>query len=172
MTIRDRWRRSACLASGLALALTGTTLADETTFERLLGAEGEPANWLTHHGDYSAKRFSTLSEINKDTVGDLKVAWTFALGGVEGGGIWPHGGLEGTPIVDNGMMYVTDGWGSVYKLDMTSGTGKLVWKMNPETDKDWAESRRGFMGRSGHLPHGGWTPDLHPSGHRRSDLGA
>jgi hypothetical protein len=47
---------------------------------------------------------------------NLKVAWTMQLGGVEGGGIWTHGGLEGTPIVENGMMYVTDGWGSVYKI--------------------------------------------------------
>jgi alcohol dehydrogenase (cytochrome c) len=113
-------------------------MAGETTFERLLAAESEPGNWLTHHGDYSSKRYSTLDEISKDNVGDLKVAWTYALGGIEGGGIWPHGGLEGTPIVDDGMMYITDGWGSIYKLDMTGGTGKLVWKMNPETDKDWA----------------------------------
>ena len=68
----------------------------------------------------------------------LKVAWTYALGGIEGGGIWPHGGLEGTPIVEDGFIYVTDGWGSVYKLDIRDGAGKLVWKMDPQTDKDWA----------------------------------
>ena len=60
------------------------------------------------------------------------------LGGVEGGGIWTHGGLEGTPIVENGMMYVTDGWGSVYKIDTHGGKGTLLWKMDPKTDHDWA----------------------------------
>ena len=40
-------------------------------------------------------------------------------------------GLEGTPIVEDGFMYVTDGWGSVYKFDATKN-GKLVWKMNPD----------------------------------------
>ncbi len=60
------------------------------------------------------------------------------LGGVEGGGIWTHGGLEGTPIVENGFMYVTDGWGSVYKIDTHGGQGTLVWKMDPKTDHDWA----------------------------------
>jgi len=35
-------------------------------------------------------------------------------------------------------MYVTDGWGSVYKIDAHGGTGKLVWKMDPKTDHDWA----------------------------------
>ena len=60
------------------------------------------------------------------------------LGGVEGGGIWTHGGLEGTPIVENGFMYVTDGWGSVYKIDTHGGKGTLLWKMDPKTDHDWA----------------------------------
>ena len=69
---------------------------------------------------------------------NLKVAWTMHLGGVEGGGIWTHGGLEGTPIVENGMMYVTDGWGSVYKIDTHGGRGNLLWKMDPKTDHDWA----------------------------------
>ena len=138
MSISVRWRPSACMAAGMMFAFSGSALAEDVSFDRLLQAPSEPANWLTHHGDYSSKRFSTLNEINKDNVGDVKVVWTFALGGIEGGGIWPHGGLEGTPIIEDGMMYVTDGWGSVYKLDMTGGSGKLVWKMNPETDKDWA----------------------------------
>jgi glucose dehydrogenase len=71
-------------------------------------------------------------------VKNLKVAWTVHLGGVEGGGIWTHGGLEGTPIVENGFMYVTDGWGSVYKIDAHGGQGILLWKMDPKTDHDWA----------------------------------
>ena len=60
------------------------------------------------------------------------------LGGIEGGGIWSHGGLEGTPIAENGFLYVTDGWGSVYKIDAHGGRGVMVWKMDPKTDRDWA----------------------------------
>jgi len=133
------------LAALAALLLGGASVlpaaADDggTTFERVVSApEKEPQNWLTHHGNYQATRFSPLSEINKDNVKNLKLAWTFALGGIEGGGIWPHGGLEGTPIVEDGSMYITDGWGSVYKLDVSGGQGKLVWKMDPATDKDWS----------------------------------
>src|SRR3712207_1728102 len=114
--------RAAWLGSLLATALAVPALAaSETTAERLLKAAAEAENWLTHHKDYAATRYSGLDEINKDNVQDLKVAWTFALGGIEGGGIWPHGGLEGTPIVEDGAMYVTDGWGAVYKLDLTQG---------------------------------------------------
>src|SRR6202167_3726008 len=112
--------------------------ADEVTQERLLNADKEPGNWLHHHKNFSATRFSTLKEINRDNVKNLKVAWTMQLSGVEGGGIWTHGGLEGTPIVENGFMYVTDGWGSVYKIDAHGGKGILLWKMDPKTDHDWA----------------------------------
>src|SRR5229473_2240104 len=112
--------------------------ADEVTHDRLLNADKEPGNWLHHHKNFSATRFSSLKDINRDNVKNLKVAWTMHLGGVEGGGIWTHGGLEGTPIVENGFMYVTDGWGSVYKIDAHGGQGTLLWKMDPKTDHDWA----------------------------------
>jgi alcohol dehydrogenase (cytochrome c) len=127
------------LLAGAVIAFSGAK-ADEVTFDRIVNAASEPHNWLTHHGTLDAMRFSRLDQINTENVKDLKVAWTMALGGIEGGGIWPHGGLEGTPIVENGFMYVTDGWGSVYKIDLRGGTGKLVWRMDPDTDKDWAGS--------------------------------
>jgi len=58
----------------------------ETTTQRLLDADKEQQNWITHHKNYSAQRFSTLDQINAGNVKDLKVAWTMQLGGVEGGG--------------------------------------------------------------------------------------
>ena len=96
-----------------------------------------PQNWITHHGSLSGQRFSSLSQINKGNVKNLKLPFTYAMGGMEGGGIWPHGGLEGTPIVEDGFMYITDGWGTIYKLDVREGSAKLVWKMNPKTEHDY-----------------------------------
>src|SRR5258705_5917420 len=124
-------------AVGFAGALPARA-ADEVTHDRLLNADKEPANWLHHHKNFSATRLSSLKDINRDHVKNLKVALTMHLGGVEGGGIWTHGGLEGTPIVENGFMYVTDGWGSVYKIDTHGGQGLLVWKTEPKTDHDSA----------------------------------
>jgi len=118
--------------------VTPAGAGDQVTQERLLNSDKEAGNWLQHHKNYSATRFSSLREINKSNVKNLKVAWTMHLGGVEGGGMWTHGGLEGTPIVENGMIYVTDGWGSVYKIDARGGKGTLLWKMDPKTDRDWA----------------------------------
>src|ERR1700676_3414178 len=97
----------------LATALTPVMGAD-MTFERALNVAKEPQNWLLHHGNYQGHRFSPLSEINTDTVKNLKVAFTVALGGFEGGGTrYKFGNLEATPIVEDGVMYVPDGWGSV-----------------------------------------------------------
>ncbi len=125
-------------AIGMAVHTVPARAADQVTDQMLLNADKDAANWITHHKDYSAHRFSTLNQINPDTVKNLKVAWTLQLGGVEGGGIFTHGGLEGTPLAENGFLYVTDGWGSVYKIDAHGGEGKLVWKMDPKTDHDWA----------------------------------
>jgi alcohol dehydrogenase (cytochrome c) len=132
-------RASAYLLAG-ALATGGiyAALAAEVTQDRLVNADKEAGNWLTHHKNFSAQRFSSLNQVNKNTVKNLKVAWTIHLGGIEGGGIWSHGGLEGTPIAEDGFLYVTDGWGSVYKIDTHGGKGTVVWKMDPKTDHDWA----------------------------------
>jgi len=139
---KSRFGIRLALLAGVAVAAgswaTPVWSADEVTQERLVNADTESGNWLLHHKDFSAHRFSDLSQINKDNVKNLHVAWTVQLGGVEGGGIWTHGGLEGTPIAENGFLYVTDGWGSVYKIDTHGGKGVLVWKMDPKTDHDWA----------------------------------
>ena len=133
--------RRVCVAAIIAGMLGSSGLAfaaDEVTSDQLLHADSQSANWLMNHRDFSGHRYSPLKQINKDNVKHLHVAWTLQLGGVEGGGIWSHGGLEGTPIVENGMMYVTDGWGTVYKIDTHGGQSKLLWRMDPKTDHDWA----------------------------------
>src|SRR5262249_46240370 len=129
---------TAFLAAAL---LTGTSLtrAADMSFERALNADSEPQNWLLHHKNYQGHRFSALKEINADTVRNLRVAFTVALGGMESGGRYASGNLEATPLVDDGMMYVTDGWGSVYAVDVTSGKkGAIRWKFDPGIDRAWA----------------------------------
>jgi alcohol dehydrogenase (cytochrome c) len=122
----------------LATALTPACAAD-MTFERALSAMKEPHNWLLHHGNYQGWRFSQLKEINADTVKNLKPLFSVALGGYESGGRYKYGNLEATPLVEDGMMYVPDGWGSVYAIDVSSGKkGMIKWKFDPGTDRAWA----------------------------------
>jgi alcohol dehydrogenase (cytochrome c) len=123
----------------MATALTPATAAD-MTHERALAVAKEPQNWLLHHGNYEGHRFSALKEINTDTVKNLKPIFSVGLGGSEGAGTrYKFGNLEATPIVEDGIMYVPDGWGTVYAIDMTSGKkGMFRWKFDPQTDKAWA----------------------------------
>ena len=69
----------------------------------------------------------------------LKPAFTVALSGFQSGGRYAFGNLEATPIVEDGIMYVPDGWGSVYAIDLSAGKkGVIKWKMDPGTDRAWA----------------------------------
>ena len=79
----------------------------------------EPQNWILHHQNYQGHRFSRLKEINTDNVKDLRVVFTIGLGGIEAAASYANGNLEATPLVEDGIMYVTDGWGSVYAIDVT-----------------------------------------------------
>jgi alcohol dehydrogenase (cytochrome c) len=122
----------------IATALTPARAADMTN-ERALNPQREPQNWILHHGNYQGHRFSTLNEINTDTVKNLKPVFTVALSGFQSGGRYAFGNLEATPLVEDGIMYVPDGWGSVYAIDLTAGKkGNIKWKMDPGTDRAWA----------------------------------
>src|SRR5713101_5353612 len=104
----------------IATALSPARAADVTA-ERLLNPQREPQNWILHHGNYQGHRFSLLKDINAGNAKDLKLAYTVALGGFQAGGRYAHGTLEATPLVEDGIMYVPDGWGSVYAIDVTAG---------------------------------------------------
>src|SRR2546422_4623469 len=123
----------------VATALTPASAAD-MTHERALNSAKEPQNWLLHHGNYEGYRFSGLKEINADNAKNLRMAFSVGLGGIEGAGTrYKFGNLEATPLVEDGIMYVPDGWGTVYAIDMTSGKkGTFRWKFDPATDKAWA----------------------------------
>jgi len=122
----------------MATALTPARAADMSN-ERALNPQREPQNWILHHGNYQGHRYSLLKEINTDTVKNLKPAFTVALSGFQSGGRYAHGNLEATPLVEDGIMFVPDGWGSVYAIDLTAGKkGVIKWKMDPGTDRAWA----------------------------------
>ena len=132
--------RNAAIAT-LLLGASLPTLAGaaDMSFERALNADQEPQNWLLHHKNYQGHRFSQLTQINTGTVGALRLAFTVGLGGLQAGGRHAQGNLEATPLVDDGIMYVTDGWGSVYAIDVTSGRkGAIRWKFDPGVDRVWA----------------------------------
>src|SRR5437762_8328387 len=119
----------------LALALAAATLTAQYNMtvnkDRLLNAQNEPQNWLMMNGDYGATRYSKLSQINRENVKSLRMVWALALGGMQDvGQNGPENELN--PLIDNGFMYTTDGWGTVYKIDARDpNRGQFVWVTDP-----------------------------------------
>jgi quinohemoprotein ethanol dehydrogenase len=93
---------------------------------RLRGAADEPANWLSHGRTYSETRFSPLHQIRDANVGQLGLAWSFPTG--------LRRGHEATPLVVDGVMYLTGSWSVVFALD--AATGHLIWKWDPRVDRE------------------------------------
>src|SRR3979490_3073496 len=117
------------LGCPLLAASPASLRAADMTYERLLNPEAQ--NWLMNHRDYASQRFSPLETINKSNVKNLKLAFAVPLGGTSGNEY-----VEATPLVDDGMMYITNVWGVVYKIDVRSGTaGRIVWTMDPGQQK-------------------------------------
>ena len=95
---------------------------------RIIAADQEPENWLSHGRSYDEQRFSPLNQVNAANVADLGLAWRFDFE--------TKRGLEATPIVVDGMMFTTGAWSRVYALD--AKTGKLLWEFDPEVPGEWA----------------------------------
>jgi alcohol dehydrogenase (cytochrome c) len=141
--------RIGLLATALLASTSLLATAGDVTTERLVNAGQEPQNWLQVNKDYASHRYSELDQINKNNVKDLKVAFTVALGGVQGGKKQSTGGHQSTPLVDDGAMYVVDGWGAVYRIDVKDPTkaGKIAWVMDPGVNKEdlFLPSNRGVV---------------------------
>ncbi|MBL8536749.1 MAG: PQQ-dependent dehydrogenase, methanol/ethanol family [Hyphomonadaceae bacterium] len=110
------------LATVVACSPAGPAAVDEA---RILGADREPGNWMSHGRTYSEERYSPLDAINTETVGQLGLAWSYEMR-------VPRG-AEATPIVVDGVMYVTSAWSIVYALD--AATGEELWVFDPEAPR-------------------------------------
>ena len=92
--------------------------AAEVTSQRLLEADKEPHNWLTYGGTYKAWRYSPLDQIKRSNIKKLVPVWTFQTGVVDGG-------FQTTPLVADGIMYITSPWNRIFAID--AETGKELW---------------------------------------------
>ena len=128
------------LACGLAVVASVITLGSQYSLtvsqDRLTNAQNEPQNWLLMNGDYGSQRYSKLTQINRDNVGNLRMVWALALGGMQDtGGNGPENEIN--PLIDNGFMYTSDGWGTIYKIDARqSDRGDYVWITDPGVDHE------------------------------------
>jgi alcohol dehydrogenase (cytochrome c) len=103
------WIASAVLISAASYA--------QVTYQRLLKAGAEPHNWLTYSGSYKSWRYSALDQINRQNVANLKLAWVSQMATTHR--------IETTPLVVDGIMYVSGPQSDVVALD--ASTGRPFW---------------------------------------------
>ncbi|HEV7714287.1 MAG TPA: PQQ-dependent dehydrogenase, methanol/ethanol family [Steroidobacteraceae bacterium] len=95
--------------------------------KRLLAADENPGQWMSHGRTYGEQRFSPLTKINIGNVATLGLAWY--------GDFDTRRGQESTPIIVDGAIYVTTAWSKVYAYD--AKTGKPLWKYDPQVPGEW-----------------------------------
>jgi alcohol dehydrogenase (cytochrome c) len=102
-----------------ALLLFATACAQaQVSYQRLLGADHEPQNWLTYSGRYAGWRFSELDQINPANAPRLAMQWTFQVADL--------GQFETTPLVADGVLYGTGQNDRAFALD--ARTGRAIWR--------------------------------------------
>ena len=104
------------MAAALVAMLPSMSLAQVTT-ERLVNAAEEPHNWLTYSGTYSGERHSALGQITTENVVDLEMKWVFQSRTTHP--------FQVTPLVVDGVMYLTQPPNDVVALD--ARTGRVFW---------------------------------------------
>ncbi len=82
--------------------------------------------WLHYYGNYAGHRHSPLRTLTPDSVGSLQVAWTMATGTL--------GQFEVSPVVYDGVMYVTSSYNRLFALD--AATGDMLWRYDHQQPED------------------------------------
>jgi len=93
----------------------------EVTSQDLLAGLGNPSRWLLYSGDYSGRRHSPLKQITPENVNRLSAQWTFQAEGMIIGR-----GFESTPLMMDGVLYITGNNNYAWALD--ARTGRQIWR--------------------------------------------
>src|SRR5262245_34447673 len=101
---------------GVAL-LCVALLSGQVPYERLKKAAEDPHNWITYNGSYASTHHSALDQINAGNVRNLQLEWVWQARSLEK--------LEPTPLIVDGVMYLTEPPGTIFALD--ARTGRVFW---------------------------------------------
>src|SRR5688572_3617131 len=111
----------------LAVALLAVQSIDaQVSSARIVDAAREPQNWLTYNGTYDSQRYSLLKRIDLGNVKNLELKWVY-----QSHSAWA---FEPTPLVVNGVMYLTHGPNDVVALDAVSGRPFWIYRYAPQQD--------------------------------------
>ena len=109
-------------------------------FLSVAAAQTPNANWPAYGGDAGGSRFSPATQINRDNVSQLKVAWTFRTGAL------PHdpdnldkkAAFETTPILVDGKLFFTTPYDHVFAIN--AQTGEKLWEFDPQLELPYGAS--------------------------------
>jgi len=134
MKIRDQARKrvltTLCTAAVLIAVASGPARGAEASAApvdgaRIANADAEPGNWLSYGRTYSEQRYSPLAKINDKNANQLGLAWFADLD--------TNRAQEATPLVVDGVMYITTAWSLVKAYDARSG--RLLWAYDPQVNR-------------------------------------
>jgi quinohemoprotein ethanol dehydrogenase len=123
------------VAASAALALAGCSKADKSAQPSALPTDGvtdamiaaaDGNEWLTYGRDYAEQRFSPLTQVSDANVGELGLAWFADLDTARG--------QEATPLMHDGVLYVSTAWSMVKAFD--AKTGALKWSYDPKVPRE------------------------------------
>lgn len=89
----------------------------QVPYDRILNSAAHPENWLTYSGDYRSTRYSTLDQITRTNVQHLKISWMYQIKALHK--------VETSPLVFDGIMYISEPPSDVTALDLR--TGRPIW---------------------------------------------
>ena len=113
-----------CAASSIPEAARAADLANVDD-ARIIENAKTGKEWLSTGLDYGVNRFSPLDQITTANVGKLGLAWSYALGSTRG--------VEATPVVVDGVMYVTTPWSIVHAIN--ARTGENIWTFDSQSPR-------------------------------------
>jgi glucose dehydrogenase len=123
-----------------ALAQPSVSPAPRFASDDLVAPPAE--GWPTNGGDWYNRRYSPLSQINRDNVAGLKGVW---LSHLDGSGVGPQYSGEAQPIVHDGTLYISTGADDIFAIDIE--TGERQWKYIAELGRDISTACCGWISR-------------------------
>lgn len=142
LTNHNAMNKIACFIGGIVILLCSCKdelkqgspqhilkVTSEINSDALAHQEQHAGDWLTYGLNYAENRYSPLEKINKDNINTLGLKWTLDLG--------TKRGLEATPLVVDGIMYVTGDWSRVFAIDVRKGS--IIWQYDPQVPRKYGE---------------------------------
>lgn len=96
--------------------------------EEIQNADQNYGDWLSYGRNYQEDRYSELAQIGPDNLADLGLAWSINLG--------TKRGIQSTPLVVDGIMFLTGPWSVVWAIDARKG--EVIWKYDPQIPAEFA----------------------------------